>query len=529
MEQNQNSPNTNTQKQEVQNSVSQNASSPSIASQNTTSQNTASQKVDYQEIIKKLCDKGILVTREILDRVKKGESLEQIMIAQSQSAKEGTVEVIRSSTKILREISIADFVDHFKVRLDAMTNLLRSRSELENLTSIVRLFTKESNEKVSIIGYVLDKAETKNGHISLKIEDKTGILTCLILKKSDNKALFDEAKNLVFDDVVGIQGTVMKDNSMQDSKKPPVIFVNQIILPDIPISHAIKKCPDDVNTIFIGDLHVGAILFMDDAWEKFMQWLNDPLNPEAQKVQYIFIVGDIIEGVGIYPNQQKDLRVIPVKDQYKLAREKIAQIPSRIKVIICPGNHDPVRLAEPQPEIPKEYAGSLLELPNIINVSSPSIIKFHKTDNFPGFVTLLYHGISFFYYINNVESIRKAGGIEKPEIIMEYLLKRRHLAPAHGSTQAIPDPHVDELFIDEVPDFFITGHIHKSVVSNYRGVTMMSCSCFVDVTDYQKKQGMIPDLAKVALVNLQTREVKILDFGLERQEQILREAELSEI
>jgi len=54
--------------------------------------------------------------------------------------------------------------------------------------------------------------------------------------------------------------------------------------------------------------------------------------------------------------------------------------------------------------------------------------------------------------------------------------------------------------------------VHKSVVASYKNITILNCSCFVDVTDYQKKQGMLPDLAKVACVNLQTRKVDILDF-----------------
>jgi DNA polymerase II small subunit len=145
------------------------------------------------------------------------------------------------------------------------------------------------------------------------------------------------------------------------------------------------------------------------------------------------------------------------------------------------------------------------------NVSSPSVITIHKSNTFEGFTVLLYHGCSFFYYLD-VEEIRKNGGIDRIDTVMEFLLKRRHLAPAHTSTQFMPDPTKDDLMIEEVPDFFVTGHIHKSVVRNYKQVTMMSCSCFVNVTDYQKKQGMIPDLAKVTTVNLRTREVKILDF-----------------
>ena len=500
-----------------------------------------------QSLIKKLIQENVLITKEILERIRNGETYDQIttvtQVDDSQIEKKPvtenkqtlekstpgvfnpleSVEVIRSSDKTLDKVSVNHFINHYKARLDAVTTMLRSRSELQGLTSVSRLQSKDAQEEVSIIGYVQDMGETKNGHMRLNIEDKTGTIMCLVVKRDENKELFNIAKNLVFDDIVGIVG----NTSDKKNGGNVIIFVNEIILPEIPISNALKKAPDDVNAVFIGDLHVGAKGFLLDEWNDFTNWLRSDAE-DAKKVKYIFIVGDIIEGVGIYPNQEHDLAVVDVTDQYDLAAKYLKQIPSDIPIIITPGNHDTARLAEPQPPIPKKYAHSLLDLPNIVSVSSPSYVRFHKTDNFPGFVVLLYHGISFFYYINNVESIRKEGGIDRPELIMEFLLKRRHMAPAHGSTQMVPDPLEDEMLIDIIPDFFITGHIHKSAISKHRGVTLMNCSCFVDVTDYQKKQGMVPDLAKVAVTNLKTREVKIIDFAAEKNKLARREADQKE-
>ena len=96
---------------------------------------------------------------------------------------------------------------------------------------------------------------------------------------------------------------------------------------------------------------------------------------------------------------------------------------------------------------------------------------------------------------------------------MKFLLQRRHLAPSHGSTLYIPDPEKDHLLIDKIPDFFVTGHIHKTQVLNYRGVTAIGCGCWTGQTENQAKRGIVPDPNRVTLVNLQTREVKILNFG----------------
>ncbi len=463
-----------------------------------------------QEIITKLWDLGIVVTDEILHKISQGASLDEILQSQNQQTQEPTVTVLKSYVDNHHDITVKDFTQHYQFRLEYLSQLLKTRTELDNLSAIHRVLQKTENEKVSIIGYVQDIRETKNGHLMLTIEDKTAKIRVCVVSNEQKKELFDFAKDLVLDDVVGIHGTLMAGND-------PIMFVDEILLPDIPNTNPLKKCPDDVNAVFIGDLHIGAKVFLEKDWEAFIKWINaktddNELNEKAKKVQYVIIVGDIIEGVGWYPNQEKDLAIVPFRDQYKRAAELIKQIPSRIKVIICPGNHDIMRLSEPQPPIYKDIAQDLLSLPNIVNVSSPSIVNIHKTEDFPGFNLLLYHGYSFFYYINNVPSIRKAGGIDRIDLVMEFLLKRRHLAPAHTSTLFLPDPDRDELLIDEIPDFFISGHVHKSVISSYKNIAILNCSCFVDITEYQKKQGMIPDLSKVACVNLQTRKIELLDF-----------------
>ncbi|MEK6822724.1 MAG: DNA polymerase II small subunit, partial [Nanoarchaeota archaeon] len=56
-------------------------------------------------------------------------------------------------------------------------------------------------------------------------------------------------------------------------------------------------------------------------------------------------------------------------------------------------------------------------------------------------------------------------------------------------------------------------HIHKSSFLNYRGVTIISGSCFQARTKFQEKVGHNPDPCRVPIVNLQTREVSVLNFS----------------
>lgn len=464
---------------------------------------------NVQEVIQQLFERGILVTPAIMQQLANGVSFETIL-AQNRSTIQTSVEITRSYTKKPSDIKIEHFTQYFANRLLAMQKILSQRQELDNLTTIHRLALKSDKEKISLIGFVTQISVTKNEHIMLTIEDQTGTARVMVLKKDENKELYDQAKNLVLDDIVGING-------MLSVGQDRIVFVNQIVLPDIPNGLTFKKAPEQVYAAFTGDIHVGAKVFLHEAFGRFLQWLNQDttnmhMNAIASKLGYLFVVGDIIEGAGIYPNQEKDLAIMNVKEQYKLAAQLFAKIPSHIKIIICPGNHDTMRLAEPQPPLYKDYALDLLSLPNVVNISSPGIVTIHKSAKFEGFQVLLYHGNSFFYYLDNVPNIRKEGGINRIDLVMEFLLRRRHLAPTHTSNQYIPDTTRDDMFLDIIPDFFASGHIHKSIVANYKHITMLNCSCFVDVTDYQKKQGMVPDLAKVAVIDLSTRQKVILDF-----------------
>ena len=126
---------------------------------------------------------------------------------------------------------------------------------------------------------------------------------------------------------------------------------------------------------------------------------------------------------------------------------------------------------------------------------------------------MIYHGYSFDYYVANVDSIRRQGGYERADLIMKFLLQRRHLAPAHTSTLILPDSSVDPLFIGIVPDIFATGHIHRTSVSDYKGIVLINSSCWQGKTKFQERLGHTPQPSRVPVFNLKTGSTKIINFG----------------
>ncbi|MBS3156072.1 DNA-directed DNA polymerase II small subunit [Candidatus Woesearchaeota archaeon] len=489
------------------------------------------------EIIKYLVSKGFLVSSDFFDKVKEEFDAEELckklescnpkpfILSEkvflslkekkdsednlnfeiiSEEKEENRLLILKNYVEVNKKKEVMDFVDYFRARYNSLKNLLMNRPELQNATSINRILNKSDKDRVALIGIVRDKSTTKNGNLMITLEDLTGEIKVLVNKNKPE--LFESTKDILLDEVIGVLGA--------NSEK--IVFVNEILFPDVPVNNELKKLDREEYVVFTSDLHVGGKVFFENNFLKFISWLNGDYGGEehkeiAKKVKYLFIGGDLVEGVGVYPNQDKDLIIQDIYDQYNKLTEYISKIRKDLKIITIGGNHDALRLSEPQPIVDKKIAPGLYELENVIFLTNPSMVNIFSRDGFPGFNILLYHGGSFPYISENVDSIRKNGRLDRPDLIMKYLLQRRHLAVSHTSTLYVPG-NEDHLVIDRVPDFFISGHIHKTVVNNYRNVTLIGCGCWTDQTEDQEKRGIVPDPNRVILVNLQTREVKILNF-----------------
>ncbi|MFH1072131.1 MAG: metallophosphoesterase [Nanoarchaeota archaeon] len=426
------------------------------------------------------------------------------------------VRILMQDTDEPHKRSVDDFISYFNTRFNYFEKLLKTRQELTGLTSVSRVLAKKDKDTVSVIGMIMDKAETKNNNLILTVEDRTGKISVLI--HNTKQELFTLAKDCGLDEVIGVVGT--------NGNK--IIFAENILLPNIPLGKELRKSRQEGYVLFMGDLHVGSKYFLKGAFERFLNWIagkagNDEQKRLASLVKYIIIVGDLVEGIGVYPSQEDDLEILSMKDQYAEFSRLIARIPQHIKIICLPGNHDAGRISEPQPPIYKDFAEAVWQLPNVIMLGNPCLINIDARLGFPGFDILLYHGYSLIYYAETVPSIKEAGGQKRVDLVMRHLLQRRHLSPSHSSNLYVPYPHKDSLIIDRIPDFFITGHVHRLSVANYRAVTLINCSCWTGITEDQEKRGLEPQPGKLPLVNLQTREIKVMNFLTKEEE---KEAEV---
>lgn len=419
---------------------------------------------------------------------------------------ETTVKVIFSYNKTPKKREANHFIQYFNSRYQALEKILKGRQELQNSISISRIVAKEDRKQVCIIGMVKDKQPTKSGNYILVVEDMTGEIRVIINRNKPD--LFAEARNIMLDEVIGVVGV----------NGDKVIFASDIIYPSIPFTENTKKSESEAYALFLSDLHVGSNNFLEEEFNKFLRWINCDLGNEMQrdissKVKYLFIIGDLVDGCGVYPGQEKELKIKDIKEQYKVCAELLSKIPTNIKLVISPGNHDAMRLAEPQLPIYKDFAEPLYNLPNAIMVSNPAMVNIHSSESFEGFNVLIYHGYSFDFYVAEVESIRNKGGYDRADLLMKFLLQKRHLAPSYTSTQYVPDINEDCLVIDKVPDFFVSGHLHKAAASNYKNITLICGSCWQSKTKFQEKVGHNPEPSRVPIVNLKTRQIKILKFG----------------
>ena len=456
--------------------------------------------VVYKKILIRLKETVISTDENIIEQ-NNSVGINSVVVERTNS----NVEIIHSPINVPHKYTVNDFSKIFLSRYRFLEGILRNRQDLQSSMAINRLLSKQEREAVSVIGAIVEINETKAGNIIITFEDPTGVMKVLISKNKTD--LFKQAKDLVVDEVVGITG-------MNGDK---IIFVDKIIWPEVPMGKELKKSEKEEYAIFLSDFHIGSTSFLEEAFEKFLRWINGKVGNEIQrtianKVKYIFIAGDLVDGVGIYPGQEEELTITDLKEQYNVFCGLIKRIPLSKEIIMAPGNHDGVHLAEPQAAFLPEYSSELFNLPNVTLVSNPATVNIAKTDTFSGFDVLLYHGYSFDYYVSNVESIRNNGGYHRADLIMKFLLRRRHLAPSFTSTPYFPGADEDLLVIKKIPDFFLSGHIHYSNVANYRGVTLISGSCWQAKTSFQEKLGHEPEPARVPIVNLKTREAKILKF-----------------
>ena len=411
---------------------------------------------------------------------------------EGEASTDSSIEIIKNYEGEISEAKPANWVNYFNDRFNRLKTILMSkdRSGLLSIANIKNM--PQSSDVKSIVMVSSVSISPVKKYTILDIEDNTGSYKAIITNPN---------QEILEDQVVIISGRKYND----------AIFVKDIVFPDIQMKEKVKQEMDDAFILFLSDIHVGSKLFVEDAFEKFIKWINGDIQEYsdiAKLVKFIVLNGDLIDGIGVYPDQEKELAITDLKGQYDKLYSFLDRIPKNIKIILSQGNHDATHIAEPQPKLDKVFAENLYKLKNAVFLSNPyqvNLIVGKSTINL-----LSYHGFSITYYANKIPKYTKMDA-EDIENIMKIQLKSRHLAPSHGSTQLMPLPK-DYLVIEETPDIYATGHIHKTLASIYKGTVLINSSCWQYQTSYQKKYGMVPDVAKIPVVNMRDKSFQILDF-----------------
>jgi len=407
--------------------------------------------------------------------------------------------IIKSFSDNGRGVDHKDFLPHFLDRYEKISGIIKRRMNCGHIRIIKN---GRGGEEVSVVGMVSSVNKTAKGNLRVELEDPTGHLPVILQHQEE----------IIPDEIIGVTGSLSGGG---------YLFANRVIYPDVPLpsSTSQSSLPFSANSnfnqgsnekegenakkpiyaVFISDMHVGSNTFLEESWDSFVQWLKE--EAKSIGIAYLVVAGDIVDGIGVYPGQEEDLSIMDIEEQYKVAAGYFHDFPSHIHVVVAPGNHDAVRIAEPQPPLPDNLRK--LFTANTCFVSNPAYIKIG------GRLVLIYHGQSYDDFVNSASRLNYS----KPEEVMVEMLRRRHIAPIFGNNLSIvPDGH-DYGVIDRVPDIFHCGHTHTVGISKYRNVLLINTGTWQSQTPYQKKRNINPVPGCAMLVELSEMKAKVMDFG----------------
>nr|MDO8134289.1 DNA-directed DNA polymerase II small subunit [Candidatus Njordarchaeum guaymaensis] len=400
------------------------------------------------------------------------------------------------------EGKLDDFIAYFQNRYEKMKRLFRARKDSMEAVTIREASGGDEGSKAKIIGLVTSKRETERGMIILELEDLTGTLSATVSNRDDK--LYHKGSRVLLDQVIRIDGTIRADKTAS---------VREITWADVPYDRRPNHAKEPVFAVLISDIHYGSAKFLKDQFEEFVGWIRgegptDEAAKMAKRVKYLVIAGDLVDGIGVYPNQEDELEVKDIYEQYGQLADYIKKIPSTIEIIAIPGNHDATRLALPQPPIPEKYVGPITKsCTNFHMIGNPGFVKIHGVD------TLVYHG----RIIDNILSTLPEISSRTVTQALHELVRCRHIAPTWDPNNPIVPTSEDLLVMERVPDILHMGHIHINAVSQYRGVLTVNSGAFQSQTSYQRGMGVKPTPGIVEIVNLMTLKPAQIVFSAENQ------------
>ena len=375
----------------------------------------------------------------------------------------------------------------FASRFNKLRQIMSDRPESKKIKDIesVKSITKNDDE-LYVWGLVTDRKSDRN-ITKITVEDPTSSMEIVVFEGD----LKDAADTLLMDQFAMFKIVPAKNGGF---------FAKDIILPDIS-EHTTNRSKTETYAVFLSDLHVGSKFFMEEELSEFIKWISSA-DPIARKIRFVVIGGDLIDGVGVFPGQDKVLDQLTTEDQLQKTFEVLDKIPKHIKVFLISGNHDAGRKALPQPAIPKMYNSELWDRENFFMLGNPSMVSLN------GVKVLMYHGQS----IDDVVRTTPGVSYDKPAAVMRHFLRARHMSPIYGSRTPIAPETEDMMVIDDIPDIFHSGHVHFVGLDMYKGVLIVNSGAWQRQTDFQESVGITPTPGMAIIVNLQTMKVYQKDF-----------------
>ncbi len=467
---------------------------------------------DREKIITFFQSKGILLAPEALDLMLK-RSLGSLIVKlyNDEISQRGYIEVkdvLKLITEperkdsIVKEIdysdikansSVDDFRRVFVSRYEKLRKIIVTSGKLREVSSISSV-KRMPKGYVKVVGMISDITETKNGHKRFRIEDTEDFIDIIIMNKNSlSKEL------LLNDEVIGVIGS--KPEARNDrGKSEPVIFANEIIRPDIP-ERTIEYTGREAEYVgSISDIHVGSKTFLKDYYARMVRWIKSS-SDESANMKHLILSGDVVDGIGVYPGQENDLEIINPYEQYEYLAEFVNDIPEDISVYIMPGNHDTVRLAEPQPAFNPKIREMFMK--NVSFLPNPYNLVLNKKN------ITIYHGMA----LNDLIELIPGGSMDSVGSAIELMLKRRYMGSSYGGRTPIIPSSEDYHVMENVPDIFITGHIHGHYVGNYKGVRYVNSSTWQSQTEYQKMMNYSPEPGILTMFDLNSMSMIKKDFS----------------
>lgn len=382
-----------------------------------------------------------------------------------------------------------DFLQLFQDKYTFLQGELKNRGYQPR--SLAKIDRQGRDSEFDVIVMVSEKTNTKNGHVLLSIEDMEGQAKALI--PASDEELITRAKRLTVDDVIGMKCKLARTGEL--------MIVKDFSWPDLP-QRKPKTSDVDLGITITSDIHIGSKLFIRPWWEKFVSWMNREVGSDAEKarvgkLKYVVIAGDLVDGIGVYPNQINELEVKDIYEQYHQFENYLAQLPDYLEIFITPGNHDPCRWHDPQPQVLKEMVPTLYKQKNVHFLPSPAWLEIE------GQKTLIYHGSGLIggMFAMNIPPT-------KPEEVIKELLIKRDLMSVYGTKHPYaPEPKA-YMLVREHPDLYIGGDNHYNAYAQYRGTTIINNGCWQTTSAYAASKGFINTPGRVPQFNLQTATIR---------------------